>query len=53
MKPIDSLFKFTPTRTESKSETTSRVAREIIDRAAAATAAKTARLRAARLSRED
>ncbi|WP_428249141.1 hypothetical protein [Ferrovibrio sp.] len=46
------LFKPVPTRTESTRDTTSRVAREIIDSELGAQQAKTDRLRAARLARE-
>ncbi|MEL3889295.1 hypothetical protein V6B08_03435 [Ferrovibrio sp. MS7] len=46
------LFKPQPTRTESTRETTSRVAREIIDSELVAMRTKTERLRAARLARE-
>lgn len=46
------LFKPVPTRTESTRDTTSRVAREIIDSELGAVQAKTDRLRAARLARE-
>ncbi|WP_430396746.1 hypothetical protein [Ferrovibrio sp.] len=46
------LFKPQPTRTESTRDTTSRVAREIINSELGAVQAKTERLRAARLARE-
>jgi hypothetical protein len=42
----------TPSRAEAKQDATTRVAREIMDREAAAQAAKTARQRAARLARD-
>lgn len=45
-------FKPQPTRTESTRDTTSRVAREIIDSELVAMRTKTERLRAARLARE-
>ena len=51
-KPADSLFKPTLSRAESKNDVTSRTARGIIDSEAAAMAAKTERLRAARLAAE-
>lgn len=46
------IFKPTPSRMESKSDTTTRVAREIINGQAAAWTAKAERLRAERLARE-
>ncbi|MBZ9986466.1 hypothetical protein LB572_05070 [Mesorhizobium sp. BH1-1-5] len=46
------LFKQVPSRTEAKTDTTSRVARQILDLEAAARAVKTERLRAARLAQE-
>jgi hypothetical protein len=49
--PDPGIFKPTPSRMETKSDATTRVAREIIDREAAARSAKTERLRAARLAR--
>lgn len=52
MKPDQGIFKQTPTRTESKNDATDKAAREIIMSEAAATAAKTAKLRAERLARE-
>jgi hypothetical protein len=48
----DTVFKPTLSRTESKNDTTTRVARGIVDTEAAAMIAKTERLRAARLARE-
>lgn len=48
----DSVFKPTLSRTESKNDTTTRVARGIVDSEAAAMIAKTERLKAARLARE-
>ena len=50
--PDSGIFKPTPSRTEAKSDATTRAAREIIDSEAAARIAKTERLRAARLARE-
>lgn len=50
--PEPGLFKPAPSRTEAKSDTTSRVARQIVDLEAAARLAKTERLRAARLAQE-
>ncbi len=49
-KPQDRFFK--PSRSESKADMTTRVARSIIDGEAARLDAKTERLRAARLARE-
>lgn len=46
------IFQATPSRAESKSDTTTRIAREIINGESAAWTAKTERLRAARLARE-
>jgi hypothetical protein len=46
------IFKPTPSRMESRSDTTTRVAREIINSEAAAWTAKAERLRAGRLARE-
>ena len=48
--PDPGLFKPAPSRTEAKSDATSRVARQIVDLEAAARVAKTERLRAARLA---
>ena len=48
----DTVFKPTLSRTESKNDTTTRVARGIVDTEASAMAAKTERLRAARLARD-
>jgi hypothetical protein len=50
--PDNGLFKQVPSRTEAKTDTTSRVARQIQDLEAAARVAKTERLRAARLAQE-
>ena len=52
MKPISEfdVFKSTPSRAETKEDVTARAAWEIIARDRAATAAKTERLRAARLA---
>ena len=50
--PDTSLFKPVPSRTEAKTDTTSRVARQIQDLEAKERAAKTERLRAARLAQE-
>ncbi|RWB77132.1 MAG: hypothetical protein EOQ50_09455 [Mesorhizobium sp.] len=50
--PDTGLFKPVPSRTEAKTDTTSRVARQIQDLEAKARAAKTERLRAARLAQE-
>lgn len=50
--PDTGLFKPVPSRTEAKTDTTSRVARQILDLEAKARAAKTERLRAARLAQE-
>ncbi|BCM18908.1 hypothetical protein [Mesorhizobium sp. J8] len=47
-----SLFKPVPSRTEAKTDMTSRVARQIMDLEATAREAKTKRLRAARLAQE-
>ena len=47
-----SLFKPVPSRTEAKTDMTSRVARQILDLEATAREAKTKRLRAARLAQE-
>ncbi len=54
MKPLSdsSLFKPAPSRTEAKTDTTSRVARQILDLEASTRDAKTKRLRAARLAQE-
>lgn len=46
------LFKTPPSRRDAKGDTTTRLAREILDGEAAVRAAKTARLRAARLAQE-
>jgi|GEM_PF-1168942 len=48
----NAVFKPTPSRSETKSDTTDRAAREIIASEAAAMQAKTAKLRAERLARE-
>ncbi len=48
----NSVFKPTLSRMESKNDATTRAARGIVDTEAAAMAAKTERLRAARLARE-
>ena len=48
----NSIFKPKLSKSDSKSEATSRVAREILDSEAASRVAKSARLRAARLARE-
>jgi hypothetical protein len=50
--PDTGLFKPVPSRTEAKTDTTSRVARQIQDLEARERAAKTERLRAARLAQE-
>ncbi len=50
--PDTGLFKPVPSRTEAKTDTTSRVARQIQDLEAKERAAKTERLRAARLAQE-
>ena len=50
--PEPGLFKPTPSRTDTKSDTTSRLARQIMDSEAAARIAKTERLRALRLAQE-
>lgn len=50
--PDTGLFKPVPSRTEAKTDMTSRVARQIQDLEAAARVAKTERLRAARLAQE-
>ncbi|TPI18091.1 hypothetical protein [Mesorhizobium sp. B4-1-1] len=50
--PDTGLFKPVPSRTEAKTDTTSRVARQIQDLEASARAAKTKRLREARLAQE-
>jgi hypothetical protein len=50
--PDVGIFKPKPSPTEGKGDATTRAARVIIDNEAAATAAKTERLRAARLARE-
>jgi hypothetical protein len=50
--PDTSIFKPKPSRMEAKGDATTRAAWQIIDAEAAAQAAKTARLRAARLARE-
>ncbi|TGS71564.1 hypothetical protein EN817_28215 [Mesorhizobium sp. M3A.F.Ca.ET.174.01.1.1] len=46
------IFKPSPSRTEAKTDATTRVARQIVDLEAAARSAKTERLRAARLAQE-
>ncbi|MGI6854203.1 hypothetical protein [Mesorhizobium sp. 1B3] len=52
-KPIpDGIFKPKPTSTEAKNDTTTRIARSIIEDEAAKRDAKTQRLRHARLARE-
>lgn len=51
--PDGSVFKPLQTRTETRSDATARAAREIIDTEATARAAKTERLRAARLARDE
>lgn len=51
-KPIADVFKKKPPAMESKGDTTTRVAQEIIKQDAAAAAAKLDRLRAARLAQE-
>jgi hypothetical protein len=50
--PDTSAFKAKPSRMEAKGDATTRAAWQIIDSEAAAQAAKTARLRAARLAHE-
>ncbi|TGS69012.1 hypothetical protein EN844_09035 [Mesorhizobium sp. M3A.F.Ca.ET.201.01.1.1] len=50
--PDTGLFKQAPSRTEAKTDMTTRVARQIVDLEAAARSAKTERLRAARLAQE-
>lgn len=50
--PDTGLFKPAPSRTEAKTDMTTRVARQILDLEATARAAKTERLRAARLAQE-
>ncbi|RTM05185.1 MAG: hypothetical protein EKK31_15990 [Hyphomicrobiales bacterium] len=50
--PDTGLFKPVPSRTEAKTDTTSRVARQILDLEAKTRTAKTERLRAARLAQE-
>ena len=50
--PEVGIFKPTPSRTEAKSDVTTRTARAIVDTEATLRAAKTKRLRAARLARE-
>ncbi|CDX31791.1 conserved hypothetical protein [Mesorhizobium sp. ORS 3359] len=50
--PDTGLFKPAPSRTEAKTDTTSRVARQIQDLEAKERSAKTERLRAARLAQE-
>ncbi|MBW8908991.1 hypothetical protein AB6802_09310 [Mesorhizobium sp. RCC_202] len=50
--PDTGLFKPVPSRTEAKTDATTRVARQIVDLEANARIAKTERLRAARLAQE-
>lgn len=50
--PDNGLFKPAQSRTEAKTDTTSRVARQILDLEAKTRTAKTERLRAARLAQE-
>jgi hypothetical protein len=50
--PDTGLFKPAPSRTEAKTDMTTRVARQILDLEVSARAAKTERLRAARLAQE-
>lgn len=52
MKPIPDIFKKKPPAMESKGDTTTRIAQEIIKQDAVAAAAKLERLRAARLAQE-
>lgn len=52
MKPIADIFKKKPPAMESKGDTTTRIAQEIIKQDAVAAAAKLERLRAARLAQE-
>jgi len=50
---VSAVFQARPSKQEAKADVTSRVAREIIDKEAAARESKTERLRAARLAQEE
>jgi len=50
---VSAVFQARPSKQETKADVTSRIAREIIDKEAAARESKTERLRAARLAQEE